>query len=1282
MSETTHDADAAPPPEPPEARPPVAARAGRRSRRRFWWWFPLILPFQVALVLLLAILWILGTQSGLRFALSLADDLAPGLVQVERVEGRLLGTLHLEGLRVRPPGVELDFSNLALRWHPLAALSGTLRVTELSARALDIAIVPSGNAEDEEEASGPVELPEIPLPPGLELELEQARVGQLSVGALHEDSRFRIDRITLTGGWVDTQVTVRKLALTLPEPQLTAAAQGKMELTGKYPLTLGLTWNLSQAPALKLAGAATIEGDLETLRVDQDLTGAARAGLQALVQGVLERPRWEGELRIREVDLPALHPDLPALDLHGSLTTRGDLDAAWLRGNLVGAAPDLLGPERLQARLDLDWQGERLEIAALELTGDRSGALLAATGKLDLSHPVGKVDLDAAWKQLRWPLAGDPIAEARQGALQVRGTLDAFAYRLSSELRGPTLPAARLKLEGEGNRESTRIEALRLETLGGSLQAQADVAWTPAVTWDAELRIADIDPGRQWPEWAGNLDGRILTKGGLEDGGPKFDAQLESLAGKLRGYPVAAQGGLGMQGTKLQIDKLRVASGPSRLEIDGSVDRSVDDSNDGPTDGSIGEPLDLTLRLESPDLGTLLPDAQGRLQANGALAGTLAAPKVELALTAGGIALAEQSLQSLQGAVRVHLVPDGPIAIDLTGQDLAVGGMQFDSLRLQGNGQTNGHRLSVEATGAPLALDLRVTGSLKENYAYTGRLETLNLDSHAFGRWRLQQTAPVELAGARINAGPLCIREEKGGSGGCVRFEQPEAGNWQAALDLDRLDFELFEDFIPQDLILTGEAKARADFRAAGGALVGKADVQVPEGLLNILSGGDKAYSGQLRFTAANLAVTADGKDLRARLAVPLADLGRLSAEATLPGWSLNDPARPDQPLRGNIQARIENLSLLSRLVPDITKPTGNLKADFRLGGTLAQPGLRGAARLVGGGLQVPLIGLTIEDLNFTAEAKGLDRIEYRGGLKAGAGNLNIDGRTLMDATGMNTRITAKGDRLTLADSKEYFIRAAPDIQVEIGPAGAKITGKLRVPRARIRPRRIPAGTVSPSPDIAIAAKGRKQKTSPYGTSIDLRLALGNKVTLDAFGLEGTLRGALALRQAPGKELLGDGKLEIVEGTYRLSFGGGLSAVLGEPLTIEQGFLSYAKSPITNPFLILTAQREGGDITAGLRVFGTLKNPKLTFFSATDPGMSQADITKYLLTGIPPKGNEQDQAISLGTYIAPKLFVEYDYSLGDESDKIKLRYDLSNRIELQTETGEAQGGDIFFTFER
>jgi len=102
-----------------------------------------------------------------------------------------------------------------------------------------------------------------------------------------------------------------------------------------------------------------------------------------------------------------------------------------------------------------------------------------------------------------------------------------------------------------------------------------------------------------------------------------------------------------------------------------------------------------------------------------------------------------------------------------------------------------------------------------------------------------------------------------------------------------------------------------------------------------------------------------------------------------------------------------------------------------------------------------------------------------------------------------------------------------------------------------------------------------------------------------------------------------------------------------------------------------------------VRVLGTIKNPKLAFFSESDPNLTQSEITTYLVTGVPPKrgAGKDEQALSVGTYVAPKLFMEYESSLGDQADKVKMRYELTKSIELQTETGDSQGGDIFFKFE-
>jgi translocation and assembly module TamB len=43
--------------------------------------------------------------------------------------------------------------------------------------------------------------------------------------------------------------------------------------------------------------------------------------------------------------------------------------------------------------------------------------------------------------------------------------------------------------------------------------------------------------------------------------------------------------------------------------------------------------------------------------------------------------------------------------------------------------------------------------------------------------------------------------------------------------------------------------------------------------------------------------------------------------------------------------------------------------------------------------------------------------------------------------------------------------------------------------------------------------------------------------------------------------------------------------------------------------------------------------------------------------------------------------MEYEGATSDTTDSVKMRYDLSKNIELQTETGDSQGADIFFKFE-
>jgi translocation and assembly module TamB len=53
-----------------------------------------------------------------------------------------------------------------------------------------------------------------------------------------------------------------------------------------------------------------------------------------------------------------------------------------------------------------------------------------------------------------------------------------------------------------------------------------------------------------------------------------------------------------------------------------------------------------------------------------------------------------------------------------------------------------------------------------------------------------------------------------------------------------------------------------------------------------------------------------------------------------------------------------------------------------------------------------------------------------------------------------------------------------------------------------------------------------------------------------------------------------------------------------------------------------------------------------------------------------------------GTFLSPRLYVQYVNDMATSETKLRLRYDLTKRLQIQTESGTSQGVDLFYTIER
>ena len=314
---------------------------------------------------------------------------------------------------------------------------------------------------------------------------------------------------------------------------------------------------------------------------------------------------------------------------------------------------------------------------------------------------------------------------------------------------------------------------------------------------------------------------------------------------------------------------------------------------------------------------------------------------------------------------------------------------------------------------------------------------------------------------------------------------------------------------------------------------------------------------------------------------------------------------------------------------------------------------------------------------------------------------LRVDG-TLGGQGDAPLQLELRGENVLLADTRQVRAVATPDVQVRYRPGEPlEVRGRVGVPSARLDLERLDEG-VATSPDVVVLDPLKPRARAGAGLDLDLVLALGEDVRMDGFGLEGEVTGELRVRQRPGREIVGHGRLE-VDGRY---------TAYGQKLDITRGVLVWSGGPVADPLLDIRAEREVGEVTAGIRVTGRASAPQAEVWS--DPASSQSEALAYLALGRPlasltgEEGRQLDaasaaltaggsllasqigariglddagvmqsralggQVFGVGKYLSPKLYVGYGVSLLGTGQVLTLKYLLRRGFEIEIESSTVE----------
>jgi translocation and assembly module TamB len=1246
-------------------------------KRRGWIITVALLALPLAAVLAAAAL--LATERGLLFALHAAQRVAPGDLRWERVEGRLIGPLALEDVSYQDGTGVYRIGRLAFDWSPGRLLARRLSVHRLHLDDTEISLTKSAEKTPAEPSEPGWSLP-------LEIVLRDVQVRNLRVKSGAGEPVVIAELTTaLSSGleWVD----IERLRLRLEPVEIDVS--GRLGLGRQVATDLAVDWRAEPSGYTPLSGQGHLSGTWEQVRFTQRLTAPVAAQAQLDLREPFAELKWALEVALPVFKLTQIHPDWPAQQAGGKLKAGGTLAG----GELV-------------ADLETDWSAQSLYPLGIELKlarGDE-GSLLVQPLTLRLGE--GRLRLAGSWlpaearfdarldaQQLSWPPAGAARLGIPQGELLMSGTLEQYLFALSARIEGADIPAGDLQAEGRGGREALHLNRLHIATLDGVVQGQGDLAWAPQLRWDAQLSAENIDPGRQWPQWPGRLSARLHGSGADSEQGLNLTARIEKLAGELRGYPVGGSGAFVLHGETARVESVQLRSGDARLEVNGSV----------------AAQWALDWRLQAPQLQQLMPGYAGAIDASGSLSGARAQPRLQAQAQARDLAAAAVRLAELRVDADVSLQPDAPLKLVAQGKALRVAEREFATLMLDLGGTLEAHALGLQAQGPRHALDLAARGGW-DGAAWSGRLGRADWRLPETGAWTLRAPAALTLGAPGGRVEELCWRQDAARL--CAQLDYDASGRRLLARLADWPVGVAAASRLPPGVSLATQFNADVDARLpAQGAASVTALLHLSPGTLGWTEMGQARRTG---FDGGDAGFTLDAAGAHAQAELRLGGSDRLNLEARLPGYQPG-AAPGAQRLSGRLQGSVRDLSLLDGLLDAVDQISGTVYLDAALGGTLATPELDGELRLADGRAFVGPAGVQLEDVQAALSGDPMaGRLRLGGTARSGAGTLRLEGwLARLGSPELEGELNLGGESFEAVNLPEARVLVTPDLRAAVRARALEVSGSLHIPEARIEPRDV-SGAVTPSKDVVLVE--RDTSAAPPGWEITSRvqLSLGEKVRFTGFGLKGRLTGGIEVFDEPGRVTRARGELVVKDGVYK---------AYGQELKIEQGRVLYRDGPLDNPGLDVRASRRTGEVLAGVRVLGSAQDPQAELYS--QPSMPQADQLSYLLLGRPVDsasggesemlvqaatslglkggnllarnigssfgldevsiggGNDLDSAaLSVGKYLAPRLYLNYSVGLLDAVNRLQLRYQLTRHLSVQTETGAETGGDILYTIER
>ncbi len=837
-------------------------------------------------------------------------------------------------------------------------------------------------------------------------------------------------------------------------------------------------------------------------------------------------------------------------------------------------------------------------------------------------------------------------------ATRLSGNLDLELATERQRVKG-RLAQEDMSLAADAERRGDEVEIRALHARAGESEATGSgrVRLGEPLSFAADLRLARFDPARFGDYPQGDLNGALKASGDLDGRG---SASWRIADSRLFGEAFASAGSADLVKERIARADAWATLGANRATAKGSFGGARDE---------------LAWTLHIPELAALAADFAGEIRARGTARGSWKEPLASVRAEASRLRLTEaltfeRASVSVSGSLERH---EGDLSAGSKDLDLKAklrGGWRDDAWR--------GEIVSAANAGA-YPFELKTPAALE---AGAKRV--------ALGGFE------AELAGARASVESVRWENRRLTSSGRIRGL---AAQWLAALArVDRVAGDLALDG-EWDLAATPKLNGRVEVRRAGGDL----------------ALGDTALGLSAAYVEAKL--TEDRVAARAEVT---SRLGSARVQGSAAGLAR------DSALQFTAEVEAAELRQLTEPLWTNARISGRLSASLKIAGTVAAPEVSGVLRGDALGVEAPPWGIAYQDGRVRASLDANRLVVTEARIAAGDGELTASGTLTLGGDAATRDMAA-----TLNwQAKQFRALGRPDRRLVASGKGVAsfdgrrfaLKGELRADSGHFEIATDSLPQLDDDIEVQGSAPGEvrvARKQGPLPLELDLRLDLGSRLTLRAYGFDGGLSGQVRVYTGPAGELLAQGRVEATKATFY---------AYGQELEVDPGALIF-DGPIGNPALEITAWRRHQQVEAGLRLTGTTQAPRVQLVS--NPAVGENEKLSWLVLGRAPagaagadlallqaasgavfgRGGEQPlhrrfakrfgvdeltvrsssqlegNVVALGKRYSDDIYISFEQAISTTTEYlVKLDYALTQRVSLRGQTGTTSGVGLFYRY--